>query len=62
MVGTAVVLEHPLALNSPTAIPDHSPNQEANCGGLLLIRQHLCVGQAGGIDGACIGSLVARTS
>ncbi len=61
-VGGAVVREHAPALNTLTAKPDHSPDQEAIRGGLLLIRQHLGVCQAGGIVNGHIGFFVARTS
>jgi hypothetical protein len=61
-VGAAVVREHPPALNPLTVKPGHSPDQEANRGGLLLIRQDLGVSQAGGIVDGHMGFFVARTS
>jgi hypothetical protein len=42
-VGAAVIREHPLALNTLTAKPGHSPDQETDRGGLLLIGQDLGV-------------------
>jgi hypothetical protein len=54
-VGGAVVREHPPALNPLTAKPSHSPDQEANRGGLVLIGKDLSVSQSGGIVDGHVG-------
>jgi hypothetical protein len=46
VVGTAVIGEHPAAGDALAVEPGHSPHQKTYRRVLLLIRQHLDIGQA----------------
>jgi len=60
-VGRAVVAHHPTALNALTVEPGDSPAEKADHRGLLLIRQHLDVGQACGVNNGDMNLVVADT-
>jgi hypothetical protein len=58
----AVVRENTTADDPLRAEPVHSPGQEADRGGLLLVGQHLDVGQAGGVIHRDVDLLVASAT
>ncbi len=60
-VGAAIVGENPAAGDPLAVEPRHSTHQETHGHGLLLVRQHLDVGHAGGVIHGHMGLLVACT-
>jgi hypothetical protein len=60
-VSAAVVTQDAAAGDALAVEPRHSPHQKAHRCGLLLIMQHLDVGQSRGVIYGDVGFLVART-
>jgi hypothetical protein len=61
MVGTSGIRVHPAAGDALAVEPGHSPHQKTHRRGLLLIRQHLDVGQASRVIHGHIGLFIAGT-
>lgn len=61
-IPRSVILHHPLNLDAASSEPAQSSDQEGSGRAASLVRQHLYVGQAGGIIDGDMKAIISTTS